>query len=265
MRTYRLFSLLALIAVAIPGTVNSQDGAAADWRLERVEDRDAVLALITFTNGIVLVSRCVAGVYDLTITGLPEPVQHDVFTRQLGFSVGDDAMSESAWTIADDRTSAFSRLPAVVARRLAKGGRLQIRVPADGTRRPTRYIMELEPSSAALATTLTECGRPLVDTRDAYIEGDGQSLPSGSTWVRPPQIQFPAANPSRGRSGLGYVGMTCAVTAEGRLSDCIVESEHPGGFGFGAAVLRGIPRARVTPRVDGESAVIAFSVTFRID
>lgn len=175
--------LTAITAAALstaPVSAMAQDAPAAeDWVMTRVPDRDAVIASVPFNNGITLVSRCAGQVFDVMVMGLPEARRGDI-SRQLTFLVGDETDEKPyAWTVGTDRTAAFSRVPALIARSLAEGGKLQIIVPGERGAPRTRYVMDLGPSGAAVEETLTHCGRPLVDPRDDELEGDGDGLPNG--------------------------------------------------------------------------------------
>jgi hypothetical protein len=265
-------SLLALFgALAAPAVCHAQAEEPQDWTLTRVDDRQATVATIDFTTGLGLVARCMDGVYDLIILGLPD-ASRSATTRELGLSVGEDSdLRTTVWTVGDKRSTAFSRVPAMVARQLAEGGKLQLVVPGAEGQPRTRYVMDLDPSSTALEQTLTDCGRPLVDPRDRDIEGNGQDgLPGGVNWAQAPRPRFPF--PVGGRSPtLGYVVMSCGVQATGQLTACQTESEQPAGYHLGRSVEASLDRARVqlTPSgvVSGkplEGRLILFTVNFRM-
>lgn len=262
--------LISLIVLALPAPSHARQAEELqDWTLTRIEDREATVATIDFTPGLDLVARCVDGVYDLFILDLPE-APRDALTRELGVSIGEGGdVRTTVWTVGDDRTTAFSRIPAMVARQLADGGKLQIVVPASGDQRRTRYVLNLDPSSSALEETLTACGRPLVDPRRQEVEGNGQDgLPAGAAWARAPRPHFP--RPVEGRSPtVGYVVMSCVAQASGELSECQIESEQPAGYRLGEAVEKSLDRARVelTPAgvASGKSLdqrLIIFTVNF---
>lgn len=272
MTRHRLFILTVLGALAVPAICRAQAEGPRDWTLTRVDDRKATVATIDFTTGLGLVARCMDDVYDLIILGLPEAPRNAV-NRDLGLSVGeDDDLRTTVWTVGDKRSTAFSRVPAMVARHLAEGGELQIVVPGAEGQPRTRYVMELDPSSTALEQTLTDCGRPLVDPRDREIEGNGQDgLPGAVTWVQAPRPRFPF--PVSGRSPtLGYVVMSCGVETEGRLTECQIESEQPADYHLGRSVEASLDRARVQLTPTGiasgeplEGRLILFSVNFRMN
>lgn len=254
--------VLAQNASAAP----SRDG---DWTLAELPERKATLAVAEFSSGLGIVVRCVDRTFDVLIDGLPSAPGQDL-SREIGLVVGEDGEEDTTvWTVGADRTSAFSRLPARVARQLAKGGKLQVIVPGAPGERRTRYEMALDPSGQAIEHTLGACGRPLVDTRDYEARGNGQDgLPSPVTWARMPQPNFPMVP---GVAGEGVVTMSCVVQDDGRLEDCLIESEHPGGHFFGRSVERSLGRARL--KVEEEAAAnglsledrfVVFTVKFRL-
>lgn len=261
----------ALLAGAVSAKAQDAPPPQEDWVLTSIPERKATLALAEFTSGVTLVARCIDGAYDLFITGLPEaPLR--ATTRDLGLSVGEDAaLKTTVWTVGEDRTTAFSRLPAMVARQLAEGGELQIVAQGPDHRR-YRFIMALNPSSTALEQTLTACGRPLIDPRDKDTEGDGrETLPALARWEIVPRPRFPA--PVGGRSPTeGYAVLSCGAENDGRLVNCQIESEWPRGYGLGREALRSVDRARL--RLNDEAAaagrrpedgIIVFSINFRMD
>lgn len=243
-----------------------QEDRSDDWTLTHLADGAGLAAGAMFDNGLTLLVRCQNGVLDLMIGGLPEATGRTGM-REIGLATDSDEPRMTTWTVGTQRSVAFSRLPALVARNLAKGGDLQIVVPTDGRR--MRYLMPLDPSSTAIEQVLTSCGRPLVDSRDNGLHGNGQDgLPTPLEWARTPRIEFPTPVGDRSPR-TGYVTMTCMVGAQGRLEDCQIEAEHPGGYNLARQVLRGIRSGRVRLNEDGRAAghpmegqIVAFSINF---
>lgn len=265
------FAAGLLTSLAAPAVAQEAPSPGEDWVLTESPDQKLTAAVAAFTSGIGIIARCQNGAYDVFIAGLPK-APRDAYTREIGLEVGDDGeIRTTVWTVGSDRSTAFSRLPAIVARQLAEGGKLQIVVPgAEGEPR-TRYVMALNPSSRAIETTLTACGRLLVDPRDHDVEGNGQDgLPDGIVWAQTPQLRFPP--PIAGRSITdGYVALSCVSTADGRLENCQVESEQPPRFNLARNVQRAVLDARV--RLSDEAAaqgerledrVLVFTVVFRM-
>lgn len=253
-------------------TAESQDPEPQDdWTLSRLTDPDMVAASLEFDNGLTFVTRCQNGVFDLILAGLPPAPANEV-SRSL-VVLGKDSTDETptVWTVGKNRETAFSRIPAMFARILATGGPLQVIVPAAPGQARTRYIMTLPPSGAAVEESLTHCGRALVDPRDNLLEGDGDGLPGGITWVRPPRPSFPG---SVGDMVVerGFVTTSCVVGPEGRLVECVLESEQPANFNLGRSVLRALASSRVGPAPDPqpsgrriEGRMILFTTTFHLD
>lgn len=245
MNHLRRLLFAGFLAGALAAPAVAQDAAAPqDWVLTRVREQEALIATAPFNNGITVVARCSNNLFALILTGLPEADPSEP-TRELILLVGDETEERPyAWTVASDRTAAFSRVPALTARQLIKGGSLQIIVPGPAGGRRTRYVMNLRPSESALQETLSRCGHPLVDPRDDLLFGDGKGLPSGFTWVRSPAPDFPAATVHGSVNG-GTVTLSCLIRAGGRLTDCEVENEFPPGFNLGLIVRRSMGAARV--------------------
>ena len=66
------------------------------------------------------------------------------------------------------------------------------------------------------------------------------------------------------RPGDGDVVLDCAVTVDGRLTDCRVLSERPPRRGFGEAALLQATRARLSPQtMDQARARARVTFTFR--
>lgn len=238
---------LALLAAALPSVAlaQSDEPPPQDWTLMVAPNRKAVVATAQFDGSLTLIARCVNGVYDLIIHGLPEAPRRAT-TRELGLMAGEQTEWDiTIWSVGRDRTDAFSRVPARVARVMAQGGTLQIVVPATPDQRRTRYVLEMDPSSTAIEQTLTACGRRLVDPREQDALGDGEDgLPSSLEWIQQPRIQFPQAL-AYSDFVQGYVVMSCVSQSDGRLDDCEVESEQPPGQALSDAVRAGLRRARV--------------------
>lgn len=267
-------ALSAFLAASAATNAQAQESSTPvdDWTLSVVPASKSTVAFVDFDSGVSLAARCVNNDYDLIIMGLTEaPAQ--TTSRTLAFSVGqDDDYDTTVWSVGMDRTTAFSRVPAIVARQLAKGGKLQIVSTDPVTRQRTRYLMQLEPSSTAIAQTLTACGRALVDPRDKEAEGNGQDgLPSSVSWVRMPRPNFPYISGNQAPLE-AYAVMTCVARRTGRLEDCQIESENPRGYGFAQAAQRAMwgSQIRLNPEAIAagknlDGLLIRFTTNFRMD
>lgn len=240
----------------------AQAAPADDWNLARRDDVTA--AYVRFDSGLDIVLRCQRGTVESLIVGLP-PAQGR--TRELRVSMGDQPIETGTWYVGGDPTVAVNGYPAPFARRLREGGRINLVVPGGAENgRNLRYVLDLPSSSTAVDQTLTACGKPLVDPRDAEIEPlpDG-ALPSGIAWARAPQPLFPEGIRTY---TWGFATVSCLSRPNGGLDACEVEAQHPLDGGFGAAALRAMRLARVEVAGLPDQPVprrrIAFTVRFQI-
>jgi len=110
----------------------------------------------------------------------------------------------------------------------------------------------------------------LTDTRGGitpWVPEDG--APVGLSWSRLPRGSYPEDARRHGIAG-GRVVVSCVVQAEGRIDECIIESEHPAGYDFGREAIRAAERARIvspTHPDEARAAVgrrISFPVNYRL-
>ncbi|WP_332677336.1 hypothetical protein [Brevundimonas sp.] len=230
-------TLTALLACVVALPALAQD-ASADWDL--AQRRDLLVAYTQFDNGLSIATRCADGGFEAVIGGLPPAGR--ATTRSLRIAFGEDDLVESRWNVATDDTIAVSELPAPFARELRAGGRLRILVPggAEGGRN-LMYDLVLPASAGSIDQTLTTCGRPLVDPRDAELEAlQDDGVPRNLAWAVRPRAEFPNTRYAR-----GFAVITCVSNPDGSLRDCAVETEHPRDGRFGAATLASARRARL--------------------
>ncbi len=79
------------------------------------------------------------------------------------------------------------------------------------------------------------------------------------------QDEYPADAQKQGVSGRAM--LQCALAPDGRVTDCVTESEQPAGFGFGSAARRLAPQFRMTTapcRADG-CGQVRIPVIFQYD
>lgn len=252
--------IILTLGAALPAM--AQD-AARDWDLHRDARAETVMAYTVFDNGLGIAVRCIDGGYEAFMSGLPSAGDGEIRTLDVAF--GEDELSPQSWNVGVDDTVAVSSFPAPFARKLRQGGRLQIRVPdGAGAGRPLRYDLTLPASPTSIDETLTACGRPLVDPRDAQLAAlPDTGLPENLVWVRRPQVRYPSTRYAR-----GFAVVTCLVSPDGALRDCTVETEHPREGGFGEATLQAVRRARVRDTgglTDLPPVLASFRVNFVVD
>lgn len=276
----RLSALLLALLIAAPRAVAQDSPSPAsvspdeavilphpDWDLVRDPRRRLTLASVTFDSGIGIAARCQRGNFELVLAGLPRAPGDD-YVRILSVAFRDGEFRDTSWTVSEDRSAAFNHLPARFARQLRQGGRLQVRVPGEGGGPATRYVLDLPPSADAIEEALKACDRPLEHPHDALLpDRVGEGVGSvGLKWVQHPRGDYPFGANLRWAS----VVLTCVVQADGRLDQCIVESEHPSGHGFGDEAIRASRRGRVGPMPDSPPGAmiagrrITFTTTYRL-
>lgn len=255
----RLVVTVLIAGLALPAL--AQD-AMRDWDMHRDERRGLVMAYAELNNGLGIALRCTRGAYEGIITGLP--AAGDVESRVIGIQFPDHDMHMQRWNVAQNDTVAVSEMPAPLARHLRLGGSVQIVVPGGaGEGRNLRYDLTLPASSASIDETLTRCNRPLVDPRDqereAILEG---GLPANLGWEQRPRPMWPGVE----RYARGFAVVTCLTNADGSLSNCETETEHPHDGGFGDSALRAVRRAKVrntdTPGGPIDRRMISFRANF---
>lgn len=261
-----------MLAIALPAFAqDTHQGAALpasdepDWEIMRHPERKSVVAYIPLTSGLTLGVRCVDGALDAVIAGLPEYPRGQP-TRPLHLAFGEAPMRPTNWSVTTDRTVAISDYPATFARSVRKGGPLRIMIPggASGGRNLVHDLV-LPPSSAAIGETLSACGRPLEDPRDALLPDiEANGLPSGIRWERAPRPRYPMTNYAS-----GYAVISCIGGADGALSQCEIESEQPVKSRFAEAALRSTRDARIASDTEPTGQIrprmIAFRVNFYMD
>lgn len=258
MRSIRVLTTLSALLVA--GSASAQE-IPNDWDVHRDPADGSILAFVPLTTGLTIGFRCGRGGFDAVIAGLPE-AQRNQRTRMLRIGFRGQHTHETRWNVTTERTVAIADYPAPFARELRKGGTITITIPdGGGEGRNLRHEIELPASGAAIDETLTACDRPLEDPRDdllPQIEEGG--LPAGVTWSRPPRPSFP-----RSAYASGYAVVSCLMTAEGRLDDCVLEAQQPSDSAFGRAAMRATDDARLTSPNEAPGQFTPRIVAFRIN
>lgn len=109
--------------------------------------------------------------------------------------------------------------------------------------------------------------RPAAPAANARDEDLLPVVTQNPSWTVPPRAEFPQKARTAGVTE-GVVALVCKSSAEGRLEDCVIHQETPGGAGFGEAALAAVGEARVSPKiVDGRPTpgVVAYTSRFRHD
>lgn len=265
--TRSLFAAAAVALTALSGAGQSvgqsvgQETAPAgeDWDLIRDAKTRSTLAYVTTTPGLSIAMRCVKGSYSALLVGLPEATR-GAKTRPLQIAFRDEEQKEWRFNVTTNRTGAVADFPAPLARELRQGGRLQIVVP-DGAApgRNLRYDLNLPGSGAAIDETLRACDRPLVDPRDQELDAIGEDgLQVGMRWDRQIRPRYPVNNYAE-----GFAVATCVAQPDGKLRDCVIETEHPADGRFGGAVLDAVRSATVA--YDGDQPAAPRMMAFRVN
>lgn len=261
--------LASLMWASFANGAQAQSAAPSEWQVLRTANMTAAAA--QFDNGLTLIVRCNGGRHlNAMIQGLPPAEGH---TRHIGatFESGEAAPGlESAqgarhptiWGVGHDPGMAFSRYPAGLARQMLAGGSLSLHLVGE-TDENARYKMALPGSAGPVETVLTSCGRTVADARDAGVAALGpEGLPPRISWARLPALDYPSG-PTQSR---GAVTASCLTRPDGRVEQCIIESEQPEGAGFGQATLRGLRSARLrnedNEREPVPRRVILFTASF---
>lgn len=253
-------SVVALVSVLSVASAALAQDQAADWEVLREPEDNTTFAFVRMDSGLTVGFRCVDGVYGALIAGLP-PARRGQDLRPLFIRLGDDQDRESRWTVTTDPTVALADYPAAFARALRQGGDLSVMIPraAEGGRN-LRHNLTLPPSAAAIDETLTACGQPLVDPRDAQLaDVPADGLPDGLTWQRTPRPRYPNTS-----YNAGYAVMSCLVAPDGSLTECDVASEFPMDGGFGRNALRAIDDARVVSPNETPGQYLPRLIGFRV-
>lgn len=262
----RLFQGLTAAVFSLMAASSALAQDSDDWDLLIQPENQLTVAYTQFDSGLLLAARCQRGVYQVMIGGLPAaPQSKDLHkaNRTLVIGIGDEEEAEQRFLLGDNPSIAFSELPAPLARQMREGGPMTIVAPGGGEGgRNLRYRVELPASNAAIDQSLAACDRPLVDPRDQQLdELKDDGLPTNLTWKRLPQPEYP-----EGRTyTAGFAVITCLSQANGRVDDCVVETEFPVDGGFGAAAIRGTRKGQLENRGGGDGPIPTRLIVYRVN
>jgi TonB family protein len=216
---------------------------AGEWKLTVDSARDLTLATFASAGGQGLAVRCQAGVLDVLALGLPA---FPSATRYMETTYGVRAPEAAHWFSSPDGALAYSPTPAMTARRLREGGRLEVSaaVAPDETSALRRYAVDLPSDAAAVDRALAACGEPLTKARDALSLWRQPRVMAPSMWRRPPNPEVPEAAYAT-TTRIGFAVLSCVVTEDGRPVDCDVEYQSDRRTGFGSSAIRAMRTARV--------------------
>lgn len=210
-----------------------------DWDYGENTRENMVIAAVTFeTFGVAV--RCHENALSVVVSGLPVASGE----RRLRYQMGDSPEIESVWVSGRNSPAAFAVWPQKIASDLSSGGTL--RITALEGEQVRRYQVDLPASPVAIPRVMATCGHEPYSQRDAPT---GENL-AGLRWVSRPEISFP----SRSSAESGLAAIQCWVRANGRLRDCEILSEFPGGAGFGRAATYGAHRTAQVAANDDTSA-----------
>jgi hypothetical protein len=200
-----------------------------DWEFAADLAGRSQIATVGFSGGLSLDVTCYEepGIFLVALSGLPVEVG-DVYVatalREDGRALEGRLTAGASGQLRAEPSPRFARF-------LRGGGELSLRAVADGGP-PIRLAVALPEEHANLDRTIQACGVSLDDARDVLpVLTDLLEIPSPS--VVPPR--------RTGTRAAGYwtrVELSCVVTADTRLSACLVESERPTGTGYGEIVAR---------------------------
>ncbi|MEH6664868.1 MAG: hypothetical protein V7678_08440 [Brevundimonas sp.] len=253
---------LAAVLTLVATTAAAQD--EPDWDLIVEPAESLTAAFVAYEGGLGVLARCKDEAFHLMVTGL---VPEDGLTRQTQVVFGDDDWGDEEWFVGEDPGTAFSYKPAMYARILREGGTFDIVVREAGPNGENlRYVFEIPRSASAVNQTLEACGKPVDDPRDVFLEDLPESgLPADLEWARQPRGLYPSGRTYE----RGVAVVSCLTETDGRLRECVVETEWPADGGFGEAALRATRNGRLR-NVDRSVAevptvIVSWTTTFRMN
>lgn len=218
-----------------------------DWDLTVDADQGVTLATVGYSSGQAIAVRCLNGDLDVLLSGLP-PMEGN--SRRIEASYPDGRTEVGSWIPAGDGSLNFSPAPHMDARRLRRGGALQLSVATESSIASPlrRYALDLPARSANLDRVLDACGAAGPDPRDDLIRWN-QPVGMTDLWRRQPTPRYPEAAL---HLGAGFATFSCVVADGGGLTDCRIEREsHARSYGFGDTTLRSLRDARVATADEG--------------
>lgn len=214
---------------------------AQAWRPLASSDPATTAAGVEWPSGVGAIARCQGGRFQLLFTmpqSLVGATTSVVVQRDLA-----DERHPTTWRLAAGGRVAFARHPIGSARGFVRMEATHLDFDGDGPAPSHALNAPAEPQH--LAATLEACG---VDAH--YVVPEGAVFVNPDWLRRPDGADLASYVPREAvRAGVsGRVVMSCIVDAGGALNDCLVESEEPPGYDFGAAALAMAPLYRMRPQ-----------------
>lgn len=136
----------------------------------------------------------------------------------------------------------------------------------------TTVIPDMPELATGPLVNLTDLVPPSDETGPALTpEPPKVAVIANPRWIRQPtgdQLMRAYPDSAVGAGAAGRAALSCVVQANGSVSDCVVTSESPGGFGFGRSAQSLSRHFRISPRtVDGqavEGARVAINLRFTL-
>lgn len=237
----RLDALLGGLIALAPAVALTQETPipAGGWDFDPgAAGGRAAVASLTFESGAGIAVQCHRGLLNTAILGLPTPAPGEIDaygTRQLTVTLNGEPVLQN-WRASEGATTAVAAIPGPLARRLKTGGVLSVTtVPGDSGAPVRRLEIPVPADPSSLDRVLEDCGAPTETAHDTVTVVDPADL-TPEVWRR--ARMFDMADADRE----GRVQVSCIFAPEGRVRDCIVESES--ARGLGRRVLRGRGRVR---------------------
>lgn len=126
----------------------------------------------------------------------------------------------------------------------------------------TRDVVTVTPGDeVAKSTTIAiaeKSPEPVVDSPPAEVRPQPPAVITSPSWIRQPSAdQLMRAYPDRALQSEvgGLATVNCLVQPNGRVADCNLTSETPGGYGFGRAAQSLTRHFQISPRTVNGAAV----------
>lgn len=240
---------LAVIAFASQSTEAGGDS----WDMTNHADHGRVASAAWMSGQAVLV-RCNAGRLDVVINGLPPA---ETRSRRIEMTLGAVGPETQSWAAAPGSPIASPPEPARIARLLADGGRLDLRVLTTGSE--ATYRLPLPSDGRGVRDVLRACNQPTTGEHDRLP----RLAETATRWARNPAAILP---PRFGKYRFveAEARLGCLIDADGHPSSCWVEGETPPGKGVGPAAVASTMTARFEIPDDGKTGfrIIRFNYKF---